>query len=123
MDLYICECTCVRVCVCVFSNMCACSPDYTSDGASSVCSGSIDAVSYLTPRQRRSQGLMSMPKTLALCHLALLWAREAITLADLLRSGPRGDGGNMGGREDEQSCIEFNIYTFLPFDFIKTNRD
>ncbi|XP_014060329.2 TATA box-binding protein-associated factor RNA polymerase I subunit B isoform X1 [Salmo salar] len=59
--------------------------DYTSDGASSVCSGSIDAVSYLTPRQRRSQGLMSMPKTLALCHLALLWAREAITLADLLR--------------------------------------
>ncbi|XP_052379320.1 TATA box-binding protein-associated factor RNA polymerase I subunit B isoform X2 [Oncorhynchus keta] len=58
---------------------------HTSDGASSVCSGSIDAVSYLTTRQRRSQGLMSMPKTLALCHLALLWAREAITLADLLR--------------------------------------
>lgn len=116
-------CVCVHANVCVFSNMCACSPGHTSDGASSVCSGSIDAVSYLTPRQRRSQGLMSMPKTLALCHLALLWAREAITLADLLRLGPRGGGGNMDGREDEQSCIEFNIKTFYHFDFIKTNQD
>ncbi|KAK7150253.1 hypothetical protein R3I93_011494 [Phoxinus phoxinus] len=29
--------------------------------------------------------LMNMPRTLALCYLALLWVREAITLADLLR--------------------------------------
>ncbi|XP_010881014.2 TATA box-binding protein-associated factor RNA polymerase I subunit B [Esox lucius] len=57
----------------------------SGDEVSSVCSGSKDAVCYLTPRQRRNQKLMSMPKTLALCHLALLWSREAITLADLLR--------------------------------------
>lgn len=29
--------------------------------------------------------LMTMPRTLALCYLALLWVREAVTLADLLR--------------------------------------
>ncbi|XP_056096082.1 TATA box-binding protein-associated factor RNA polymerase I subunit B [Rhinichthys klamathensis goyatoka] len=29
--------------------------------------------------------LMNMPRTLALCYLALLWVREAITLGDLLR--------------------------------------
>ncbi|XP_063078459.1 TATA box-binding protein-associated factor RNA polymerase I subunit B [Engraulis encrasicolus] len=34
---------------------------------------------------RRHLHLLGMPSTLALCHLALLWAREAITLADLLR--------------------------------------
>ncbi|XP_046877452.1 TATA box-binding protein-associated factor RNA polymerase I subunit B isoform X4 [Hypomesus transpacificus] len=56
----------------------------SNDGLS-VTSGSADASFYLTPRQRKSQRMMSMPKTLALCYLALLWAREAITLADLLR--------------------------------------
>ncbi|XP_067097884.1 TATA box-binding protein-associated factor RNA polymerase I subunit B [Osmerus mordax] len=55
-----------------------------SDGLS-VTSGSVDASFYLTPHQRKSPRMMSMPKTLALCYLALLWAREAFTLADLLR--------------------------------------
>ncbi|XP_062266965.1 TATA box-binding protein-associated factor RNA polymerase I subunit B [Platichthys flesus] len=48
-------------------------------------SGSSDVVTYLTARQRRSRGLMNMPKTLALIHLALLWSRESLTLSDLLR--------------------------------------
>ncbi|KAM3861470.1 TATA box-binding protein-associated factor RNA polymerase I subunit B [Diretmus argenteus] len=56
----------------------------SSDGWSA-CSGSVDALTYLTPRQKRSRGLMSMRKTLAFLHLALLWTREAITLTDLLR--------------------------------------
>ncbi|XP_035006981.1 TATA box-binding protein-associated factor RNA polymerase I subunit B isoform X2 [Hippoglossus stenolepis] len=47
--------------------------------------GSSDVVTYLTARQRRSRGLMNMPKTLALIHLALLWSREPLTLSDLLR--------------------------------------
>ncbi|XP_051265533.1 TATA box-binding protein-associated factor RNA polymerase I subunit B [Dicentrarchus labrax] len=51
----------------------------------SQCSGSVDAVSYLSPRLRRSRGLMSMKKTLALIHLALTWSREPLTLSDLLR--------------------------------------
>lgn len=51
----------------------------------SLCSGSVDAVSYLSARRRRSRGLMSMRKTLALIHLALIWSREALTLSDLLR--------------------------------------
>ncbi|XP_041814754.1 TATA box-binding protein-associated factor RNA polymerase I subunit B isoform X2 [Chelmon rostratus] len=51
----------------------------------SVCSGSVDAVSYLSRRMRQSRGLMSMEKTLALIHLALIWSREALTLSDLLR--------------------------------------
>lgn len=49
----------------------------------STLSGSADALSFLNPGQRRA--VCIMPKTLALCYLALLWAREAITLADLLR--------------------------------------
>ncbi|XP_069028591.1 TATA box-binding protein-associated factor RNA polymerase I subunit B [Embiotoca jacksoni] len=48
-------------------------------------SGSEDAITYLMPRQRRSRGLMTMKKTLALIHLALMWSREALTLSDLLR--------------------------------------
>ncbi|KAL7888327.1 hypothetical protein AOLI_G00033010 [Acnodon oligacanthus] len=59
--------------------------EYSSDGKSSMCSGSLDAAYYFEAKQRRSRLLMSMPRTLALCHLALLWLREAITLADLLR--------------------------------------
>ncbi|XP_017537718.1 TATA box-binding protein-associated factor RNA polymerase I subunit B [Pygocentrus nattereri] len=58
---------------------------YSSDGKSSVCSGSLDAAYYFDGKERRSRHLMSMPRTLALCHLALLWLREAITLTDLLR--------------------------------------
>ncbi|KAK3516215.1 hypothetical protein QTP70_006366 [Hemibagrus guttatus] len=61
---------------------------YSSDGRSSVCSGSVDAQHYL--RQKERGKLMSMPRTLAFCHLALLWVREAITLADLLRLVSKG---------------------------------
>lgn len=56
---------------------------YSSDGRSSVHSGSLDAECYL--RRKKKKSLMNMPRTLAFCHLALLWVREAITLADLLR--------------------------------------
>ncbi|CAL8314167.1 unnamed protein product [Lota lota] len=48
-------------------------------------SGSEDSSAYLSLRMRRSNGLMSMNKTLALLYLGLLWCREALTLADLLR--------------------------------------
>ncbi|KAM6992110.1 TATA box-binding protein-associated factor RNA polymerase I subunit B [Tautogolabrus adspersus] len=51
----------------------------------SVCSGSVDAASYLSTQLRRSHGLMSMKKTLALIHIALTWSREPLTLSDLLR--------------------------------------
>ncbi|XP_053344419.1 TATA box-binding protein-associated factor RNA polymerase I subunit B [Clarias gariepinus] len=61
---------------------------YSSDGRSSVCSGSMDAEHYFRRRERKY--LMSMSRTLALCHLALLWVREAITLADLLRLVSKG---------------------------------
>uniref|UniRef100_A0A4W4F8I4 TATA box-binding protein-associated factor RNA polymerase I subunit B n=1 Tax=Electrophorus electricus TaxID=8005 RepID=A0A4W4F8I4_ELEEL len=56
-----------------------------SDGKLSVCSGSLDAAYYSFAKESKSRHLMTMPRTLALCHLALLWMREAITLADLLR--------------------------------------
>ncbi|XP_028252652.1 TATA box-binding protein-associated factor RNA polymerase I subunit B isoform X2 [Parambassis ranga] len=46
-------------------------------------SGSVDAAFYLT--RRRSRGVMSMKKNLALIYLALVWSREALTLSDLLR--------------------------------------
>ncbi|CAL8316464.1 unnamed protein product [Merluccius merluccius] len=44
-----------------------------------------DSEAYLTLHKRRSNGLMNMNKTLALLYLGLLWCREALTLADLLR--------------------------------------
>ena len=50
-----------------------------------MCSGSVDVVTYLTAWLRRNRGLMSMKKTLALIHLALVWSREPVTLSDLLR--------------------------------------
>uniref|UniRef100_A0A2K6FP12 TATA box-binding protein-associated factor RNA polymerase I subunit B n=1 Tax=Propithecus coquereli TaxID=379532 RepID=A0A2K6FP12_PROCO len=55
-----------------------------SEMASSVCSGSLDGVEY---SQRKEKGTvkMSVPRTLALCYLSLLWQRETITLSDLLR--------------------------------------
>ncbi|XP_029943232.1 TATA box-binding protein-associated factor RNA polymerase I subunit B [Salarias fasciatus] len=46
-------------------------------------SGSADAASYL--KTRRSGGRMTMRRTLALVHLALVWSRQALTLSDLLR--------------------------------------
>ncbi|XP_018599025.1 TATA box-binding protein-associated factor RNA polymerase I subunit B [Scleropages formosus] len=59
---------------------------FSSDGgASSVCSGSLDANSYHSTAERKRWNLMTMPMTLAFCHLSLLWLREALTLSDLLR--------------------------------------
>ncbi|KPP76268.1 hypothetical protein Z043_104403 [Scleropages formosus] len=70
-------------------NMCdslRASPGFSSDGgASSVCSGSLDANSYHSTAERKRWNLMTMPMTLAFCHLSLLWLREALTLSDLLR--------------------------------------
>ncbi|XP_069855242.1 TATA box-binding protein-associated factor RNA polymerase I subunit B-like [Dipodomys merriami] len=49
-----------------------------------ICSGSLDGVEY---SDRKEKGIvkMTVPRTLALCGLALLWQREAIALSDLLR--------------------------------------
>ncbi|KAM7395871.1 hypothetical protein PAMA_007244 [Pampus argenteus] len=57
--------------------------DYASDW--SLRSGSVDATTYLTTRLNRRSSLMSMKKTLALIHLALIWSHEVLTLSDLLR--------------------------------------
>uniref|UniRef100_UPI00398E3D1F TATA box-binding protein-associated factor RNA polymerase I subunit B isoform X2 n=1 Tax=Pristiophorus japonicus TaxID=55135 RepID=UPI00398E3D1F len=56
----------------------------SEDEATSIRSGSIDGRLYLRGACRKGL-LMSMPMTLAFCYLALLWLRESITLADLLR--------------------------------------
>ncbi|XP_056620480.1 TATA box-binding protein-associated factor RNA polymerase I subunit B-like [Triplophysa dalaica] len=48
-------------------------------------SGSLDALAYIKRIDCKTLNVMTMPRTLALCYLALLWVREAITLADLLR--------------------------------------
>ncbi|XP_022409911.1 TATA box-binding protein-associated factor RNA polymerase I subunit B isoform X2 [Delphinapterus leucas] len=50
----------------------------------SVCSGSLDGVEYSL---RKEKGIvkMTVPRTLAFCYLSLLWQRETLTLADLLR--------------------------------------
>ncbi|KAI4872400.1 hypothetical protein NFI96_029871 [Prochilodus magdalenae] len=69
---------------------CTSASEYSSDGKSSVCSGSLDAALYVMAKGRKTRHLMSMPRTLALCYLALLWLREAITLADLLRLVSKG---------------------------------
>ncbi|XP_069350618.1 TATA box-binding protein-associated factor RNA polymerase I subunit B isoform X1 [Eulemur rufifrons] len=55
-----------------------------SEMASSVCSGSLDGVEY-SRRKEKGTVKMSVPRTLALCYLSLLWQRETITLSDLLR--------------------------------------
>ncbi|XP_051012856.1 TATA box-binding protein-associated factor RNA polymerase I subunit B [Acomys russatus] len=52
--------------------------------AAYVCSGSIDGVEYSEWKEKRVVK-MTVPKTLALCYLSLLWQRETITLSDLLR--------------------------------------
>ncbi|XP_068609983.1 TATA box-binding protein-associated factor RNA polymerase I subunit B [Brachionichthys hirsutus] len=51
----------------------------------SLCSGPLDTDRYRSTRLKRTRGLMSMRKTLALVHLALVWSRETLTLSDLLR--------------------------------------
>ncbi|XP_021104038.1 TATA box-binding protein-associated factor RNA polymerase I subunit B isoform X2 [Heterocephalus glaber] len=52
--------------------------------AASVCSGSLDGMEY---SEWKEKGILKMtvPGTLALCYLSLLWQREAVTLSDLLR--------------------------------------
>ncbi|MED6251549.1 hypothetical protein ATANTOWER_032585, partial [Ataeniobius toweri] len=50
--------------------------DWGGSGQSSTCS---------MASWKRSRSLMTMEKTLALIHLALVWSREALTLSDLLR--------------------------------------
>ena len=57
----------------------------TARESASDWSGSKDGAAYLLARRRRGHNLMSMKKTLALIHLALVWSREALTLSDLLR--------------------------------------
>ncbi|MBN3319380.1 TAF1B polymerase, partial [Atractosteus spatula] len=55
-----------------------------SSDVASVCSGSLDGGQYRS-KARRCGLLMSLPMTLAFCHLSLLWLREPLALADLLR--------------------------------------
>lgn len=54
-----------------------------SEEAESICSGSVDGVSY--QNERSAPLRMTMPMTLSLCYMALLWLRESITVVDLLR--------------------------------------
>lgn len=58
----------------------------TTDDQSSGLSSSTNRDSD-SSKCRHSYSFMTMPRTLALCYLALIWVREAITLADLLRFG------------------------------------
>ncbi|XP_054425764.1 TATA box-binding protein-associated factor RNA polymerase I subunit B [Pteronotus mesoamericanus] len=51
---------------------------------SSACSGSLDGVEY-SLRKEKGTVKMTVPGTLALCALSLLWQREALALSDLLR--------------------------------------
>ncbi|TRY55951.1 hypothetical protein DNTS_011338 [Danionella cerebrum] len=60
--------------------------EMSSSGFSYIeCSESSATSAPQTMREKKMAGLMTMPRTLALCYLALLWVREAITLSDLLR--------------------------------------
>lgn len=57
---------------------------FVSKETTDVCSGSVDGVEY---SEWKEKGVLKMtvPRTLALCSLSLLWQRETITLSDLLR--------------------------------------
>ncbi|XP_047244211.1 TATA box-binding protein-associated factor RNA polymerase I subunit B [Girardinichthys multiradiatus] len=57
-----------------------CNAESGSDRGRSGQSGTCSTASW-----KRSRSLMTMEKTLALIHLALVWSREALTLSDLLR--------------------------------------
>ncbi|KFV44271.1 TATA box-binding protein-associated factor RNA polymerase I subunit B, partial [Tyto alba] len=50
----------------------------------SVCSGSVDGSLYLK-KQPKGKLRMTMPMTLSLCYMSLLWLREPMTLSELLR--------------------------------------
>ncbi|XP_054618487.1 TATA box-binding protein-associated factor RNA polymerase I subunit B isoform X2 [Dunckerocampus dactyliophorus] len=64
-------------------------PPSTAESQADSCSDrstcSLDGAAYLTSRLRPRRDRMSMTKTLALIHLALVWSRQALTLGDLLR--------------------------------------
>ncbi|XP_010627363.1 TATA box-binding protein-associated factor RNA polymerase I subunit B [Fukomys damarensis] len=59
-------------------------PKAPQSEAASVCSGSVDGIEY---SEWKEKGVvkMTVPGTLALCYLSLLWQRETVTLSDLLR--------------------------------------
>ncbi|XP_073672500.1 TATA box-binding protein-associated factor RNA polymerase I subunit B [Garra rufa] len=57
---------------------------YSSDVQSEL-SSDIAAYQKMKGKNATPKSFMTMPRTLALCYLALLWVREAITLCDLLR--------------------------------------
>ncbi|KAM9354627.1 TATA box-binding protein-associated factor RNA polymerase I subunit B isoform 2-T2 [Pholidichthys leucotaenia] len=69
--------------------------DALSDGESNLSSSaadsrsdwseSSDAPSSQRRGRRRRRGVLTMKKTLALIHVALMWSREPLTLSDLLR--------------------------------------
>ncbi|XP_029352176.1 TATA box-binding protein-associated factor RNA polymerase I subunit B [Echeneis naucrates] len=85
----------------------------SQDGAnaeSSWSQGSVDGVSYKASRAKRP-GLMSMRKTLALIHLALIWSREPLTLSDLLRL------------VNEGHVPYVNAYEELPEEMMLNGRD
>uniref|UniRef100_A0A3B3ZTN2 TATA box-binding protein-associated factor RNA polymerase I subunit B n=1 Tax=Periophthalmus magnuspinnatus TaxID=409849 RepID=A0A3B3ZTN2_9GOBI len=46
--------------------------------------GSVDSNDYVSRSGKKRRGQMSMRKTLALLHVALVWSRQKITLTDLL---------------------------------------
>lgn len=75
-------CTCA--CVCLFSRLYWLVRVVSTDH-SCIVSDSADDVDNLSAHRRQRQSSMSMSKTLALVHLALVWSREALTLSDLLR--------------------------------------
>lgn len=78
----------------------------------SLGSGSVDSDAYLSvKKKRRSKGLMTMKKTLALLHVALVWSRQDLTLSDLLRLV-------------DQGHVPFvNSYQDFPEEMKLSNRD
>ncbi|XP_028809092.1 TATA box-binding protein-associated factor RNA polymerase I subunit B-like isoform X2 [Denticeps clupeoides] len=82
----------------------------TASGSSGsvVSSGSMDGSSY---SKRKSGDFMTMPRTLALCYLALLWVREGITLSDLLRFA------------SEKHLPYINVHEYFPEEMTVFGRD
>ncbi|KAF7651367.1 hypothetical protein LDENG_00111810 [Lucifuga dentata] len=77
----------------------------------SLCSGPADALTFLTVQQKQSSSLLSMRKTLAFIHLALLWCRETLSLSDLLRL------------VNEGLVPYVNAYELLPEEMQMVSRD
>ncbi|XP_061785982.1 TATA box-binding protein-associated factor RNA polymerase I subunit B [Nerophis lumbriciformis] len=75
-------------------------PPNTTDSCRDSSTCSLDGAAYLTSRLRPQRGHMSMSKTLALIHLALVWSRQALTLGDLLRLVSEGHVPYINAYED-----------------------